>query len=213
MYIPQEQREVVEGIINMMVDKAWEDVSMYDRFADDLRKKSRVLKNREPVQEARIGFYSDKISMREINTEMLEGVMRRLLTDISTEVNNVNEMAKNTALNVIIGAYQAQKGTSSSEKKMTQAALAMQRKQNKDKKKDQNVVHHNTEETGKKAFTRPNQIKQDKPQKSATPSKQSSRGSEKPEEFKKMDPNLCQSNNENPDVMKIEQEFWDRFEV
>lgn len=53
-----------------------------------------MLRNREPVQEARIAFYSDKIAMREINTEFIDNVVLRLLRDIAGETIGINEFAK-----------------------------------------------------------------------------------------------------------------------
>jgi len=67
---------------------------MYDWYADELWKKARVLRNWEPVQEARIAFYSDKISMREINNEFIENVVLWMLWDITSETSGLNEFAK-----------------------------------------------------------------------------------------------------------------------
>ena len=134
MFIPQETREVIDSVLDTVVDRAWEDISMYDKFADDLRKRSRMLRTREPVQEARIGHYSDKIAMREINSNLIENVIRRLLRDIATETTGVNEMARDTAIRIITGAYQQQRGSSSREKDMNSVVLQMLKKHNKERK-------------------------------------------------------------------------------
>jgi len=81
-------------MFNIILDTAWEDISRYDWYADELWKKSRMLWNREPVQEAWIAFYSDKIAMREINTEFIDNVVLWLLRDIGTETIGLNEFAK-----------------------------------------------------------------------------------------------------------------------
>lgn len=85
MYIPEEQWEIVSGIIDTILNNAWTEITLFDKDAENLRKKSRMFKAREPVQEARIGYYSDKIAQKEINTEFIDNVMIRLLNEICTE--------------------------------------------------------------------------------------------------------------------------------
>ena len=113
---------MVNYILNLCLDQAWDTVSVYDREYEGLRARARVLKGREPVQEAWIGFFSDKIAMNDINKEMMDNVVKWLLTDISNEVNNVNELAKNTALKIITGAF---KSGSTKEKSMNSLAIKM----------------------------------------------------------------------------------------
>lgn len=49
MHLLPEVKEAVDSVLNSIIDRAWDDVSMYDKYADDLWKKARVLKSREPV--------------------------------------------------------------------------------------------------------------------------------------------------------------------
>lgn len=132
----------MEGMINIVIDNAWEDISWYDKYAEELRKKSRVLRNREPVQEARIAFYSDKIAMREINTEFIDNVVLRLLWDIASETTGLNEFAKQTALRILLDAYAQQKGSSTQAANLNSTLLKMQTKHIGERKKDVHIIHH-----------------------------------------------------------------------
>jgi len=105
LVLPEPLKEIIDSMFTKIFETAWEDISRYDRYAEELRKKSRVLWNREPVQEARIAFYSDKIAMWEINTEFIDNVVLRMLRDIAGETIGINEFAKQTALKILLDAY------------------------------------------------------------------------------------------------------------
>lgn len=49
LVLPEPLKEIIESMFTKVFDTAWEDISRYDRYAEELRKKSRVLRNREPV--------------------------------------------------------------------------------------------------------------------------------------------------------------------
>jgi len=49
MYLNPMLKEIIDSTLNNIVDKAWEDISMYDKYADELWKWAWVLKGWEPV--------------------------------------------------------------------------------------------------------------------------------------------------------------------
>lgn len=133
IFIPEQTQEVLDYILDIIIDKAWGEVSMYDQFVDGLRRKTKVMKNREPVQEARISFFSDRIAMRDINTEILNKVVLKMLKEIAGEANNVNEMAKLTALNIIVKSFKIQTESEMDENTLAGILMGMQMQQVKEK--------------------------------------------------------------------------------
>lgn len=85
-----------------------------------------------------------------------------MLRDIGNEVLNVNELAKQTALKLIIDSYVAQKGSTTQFNVLKSTLLHLEKHHLTQRKKDVNIVHHETEDTNAKAFTRPNAIKMTK---------------------------------------------------
>lgn len=41
MYIPPETQEVIDAVLNQIINQAWDFVSVYEKDADDHRKKAR----------------------------------------------------------------------------------------------------------------------------------------------------------------------------
>lgn len=97
--------------------------------------------------------------MKEISSEFLESVMLRMLREVGQEVLSVNEMAKQTAMRLLIDAYVVQKGSTTQNNILKSTLLHLEKLHLQQRKKDINVVHHETEDTNAKAFTRPNAIK------------------------------------------------------
>jgi hypothetical protein len=133
MFIPDQTQEVLDYIFDIIINKAWEEISMYDQYVDGLRKRSKVLKGREPVQDARIALYSDRISMKEINSDIIHKIVVKMIKEIAQEANGVNEMAKLSALNIIIKAFKVQKGSEMDENTIAGILLGMQMQQVKEK--------------------------------------------------------------------------------
>ena len=159
IFIPEQTQEVLDYILDIIIDKAWGEVSMYDQFVDGLRRKTKVMKSREPVQEARIGFFSDRIAMKDINTEILNRVILKMLKEIAGEANNVNEMAKLTALNIIIKSFKIQTESEMDENTLAGILMGMQMQQVKEKQKDIHKITHTLTAAGKNVFMRPSNIK------------------------------------------------------
>jgi hypothetical protein len=133
IYVSGKTKEVVDLILDIVVGKAWEEISIYDQYVDGLRKRSKVMKHREPIQDARIGYFSDRISMKEINTNLINKVMLKMLKEVATETNNVNEAVKLSALNIIIKSFKTQKDTDMTENTLAGILMAMQIQQLKEK--------------------------------------------------------------------------------
>jgi len=133
IFVSESTQEVFDYIFDIIINKAWGEISMYDHYVDGLRKQSKTLKGREPVQEARIALYSDRISMREINNNILDTVIARMLREIANEASNINEMAKLTTLNIIVKAFKVQKGSEMDENTIAGILMNMQMQQVKEK--------------------------------------------------------------------------------
>ena len=71
IFIPDSTQEVIDDILEIIITKAYNEISIYDQYVESLRKKSKIMKHREPVQDARIGFYSDRIAMKEANNHLI----------------------------------------------------------------------------------------------------------------------------------------------
>lgn len=72
IFIPENTQEVIDYILDIVITNAFDEVSMYDKYVEGLRKKTRVMRQREPIQEARIGFYSDRIAVKEVHKNFLD---------------------------------------------------------------------------------------------------------------------------------------------
>ena len=82
IFIPEKTQQVLDYIIDLVIDKAWSEISIYDQYVDGLKRRAKLMKSREPVQDARIGFYSDRIAMKQINNELINRVVFKMLKDI-----------------------------------------------------------------------------------------------------------------------------------
>jgi len=71
IFVPEATQDVIDYILDIVINKAYEEISIYDQYVEGLRKRSKVMKQREPVQNARIGYYSDRIAMKEINNNFI----------------------------------------------------------------------------------------------------------------------------------------------
>lgn len=149
IFISEKTQEVLDYILDIIIDKAYSEISLYDQYVDGLKRRSKLMKNREPVQDARIGFYSDRIAMKQINNEIINRVVLKMIKDITSEVNNINEMAKLTALNIIVKPFKVQKDSEMDENSLAGILMNMQMQQVKEKKKDIHKINHKLVSTGK----------------------------------------------------------------
>ena len=133
MFIPEKTQQVLDYIIDLVIDKAWGEISIYDQYVDGLKRRAKLMKNREPIQDARIGFYSDRIAMKQINNDLINRVVLKMLKDVATEVNNINEMAKLTALNIIVKPFKVQRDSEMDENTLAGILMNMQMQQVKEK--------------------------------------------------------------------------------
>lgn len=133
IFVSEQTQEVLDYIFDIIINKAWGEVSLYDQYVDGLRKKSKIMKHREPIQDARIGFYSDRIAMKEINNDIISKVVFKMLKEIANEANNVNEMAKLSALNIIVKSFKIQRESDMDENTMAGILMNMQMQQVKEK--------------------------------------------------------------------------------
>lgn len=133
IFLSEKTQEVIDFILDIIVNKAWSEVSLYDQYVDGLRKRSKIMKHREPIQDARIGYFSDRIAMKEINNNIINKVVLKMLREVTNEANNVNEMAKLSALNIIIKSFKVQKETEMDENTLAGVLMAMQMQQVKEK--------------------------------------------------------------------------------
>ena len=67
------------------------------------------LRGREGVHGARIDYYSERMALRTLHLNILDDVVARMVGDIASEVYGVNEMAKRTAMNLIIQSITTQR--------------------------------------------------------------------------------------------------------
>ncbi|CAI2368323.1 unnamed protein product [Moneuplotes crassus] len=128
-----------------------------------------------------------------------------MIRDIATEAQNVNELAKMTALNIIIKSFKVQKDSNMEDNQLAGMIMSMQNQQNKEKKKDLHRIHHqlipaSKNEEKKAKEKKPKDIKEEK-------EKQDDK------ESKKLDPSKCINSFPSADVMKMEEEFWKRIDI
>jgi len=161
IYLSENTQEVMDYILDKIIDKAWSEISIYDQYVDGLRRKAKVMKSREPVQEARIGFYSDRISMKDTNNNIIETVIRKMIREIATETNNLNESAKLTALSIIAKAFKSQRDSEMNENELAGILVSMQVQQVKEKNRDYYEINHKLVPVSKDVFMRPSNIKQE----------------------------------------------------
>ena len=140
-----------------------------------------------------------------------------MLREVATEANNVNEMAKMTALNIIIKSFKVQKESSMEENALAGIIMSMQSQQTKEKKRDIHKINHQLLAAGKNVLTNPNNIKieEKKKKKEKKQPKDIIEDQDKKDdrESKKLEPQKCINSFPNLDVMRMEEEFWKRIEI
>ena len=216
MFLSDTTQEIIDYILDILLDKAWVEVSLYDQYVDDLKRKAKIMKSREPVQEARIAYYSDRLAMKQLNNEIVEKVVKNLLREVATEADNVNESAKLTALRIISKAYIAQNDTEINENDLAGILITMQMQQVKEKNRDFHVINHNLAPVSKDVFVRPSNIKQEekKKEKKKQPKDLIEEQDRKDDlEALRLDPNECETKLPSSDLKNIELEFWSRIEI
>ena len=71
--------------------------------------------------------------MKEINSDIIHKVLVKMIKEIAQEANGVNEMAKLSALNIVIKAFKVQKGSDMDENTLAGVLMGMQMQQVKEK--------------------------------------------------------------------------------
>ncbi len=215
IFLSDNTKEVIEYVLDDIMNRAIEEISMYDNYVDGIKRRVNILKIRQPVQEARVDYYSDRISMKNINTEIVNNVVIKMIKEIVGEVNGINEMAKLTALNIIVKSFKVQQESDMDENTLAGVLMNMQQQHNKERHRDIHKIHHKLVAASNKVFMRPNNIKTEEKKKKADKQPKDiieEKDKKDDNEAIKLDPNLCEKGINSAEVKGIERELWSRIE-